>query len=110
MVGVVPYAERFAISVWIAQCSREYVRLRVKTVPVGYRQGVVNRRMTDRAPEVDDLVAFREEPWGVFDRKVAEDTGLGGVGSLVDVDALDRLALLRGVVNLTRATATDGCD
>ena len=69
---------------------------------------MVERWTTDRPPEVNDLIALCEELWGIFNGKVAEDAGLGRVSRLIDVHALNGLALLRSIIDLTRAATTNG--
>lgn len=107
MVRVIYHAHRLTVPVGILQCRWHEICLRIHAAVVAQCERVVKGWLANRAPEVDDLVALGKKLRGIFDGQVTIYARLRRVVRLVDVHALDGLALLRGVFKVTRAAASD---
>ncbi len=108
VVGVIPHHERLPFCVGVLQNSGHEVGACVDRAEVAEREWVVERGVFNGTPEVDNLESALEKRVRVR-RDVPADSGDGRRLCLVDVNTRDRLARLRGVVGLSRATTTYGC-
>ena len=107
MPGVELNAECLPVPIRVLERRRHQILLGVHAPIVAQRERPVPRCVPDRPPEVDDLVAAREQLGYVFGRQVTPDARGGGFGGLVDVDLQDRLVLLRVVLWVVLAATAD---
>lgn len=83
--------KRLAVSVGIPEGHWHQVLLEVDGSVVTQRERVVERRVIDWAPEVDDLETVLEELGRVGGREVSVHARDGCTGRLIDVRACDGL-------------------
>lgn len=109
MLRVILDIERLPrLSIRVDKSSRKRVLLLVHRAVVAQRKRPVKGDIGDGAPDVDDLEPFLQELGDFFGGEMFANSGDGGFGGLVDVRRGDRLALLRGVVDLAWATTANG--
>ena len=64
MSAVVPHAERVTLSVWVDEPNGDKVIFDVEGAPVGHSQRLVNDRVVDGSPDIDDAYAALQESIG----------------------------------------------
>ena len=109
MRRIVLHAEGFSIAFGVLEGNWDKIFMRIDGRIITERERKVVRGVVDWAPQVDDLEALRKKAVDILSGQVTMDARSCRGWRLVNVHALHRLALVRGVLSLHGVVASNGC-